>query len=358
MKKSGYILLPFLVLSSALISGCGKDPVSEPKVALSYGDINSQKVTDIAGVDLFAKITDEKENLMMVISSNGCTCWQEFEPIINKYIKDNKYICYHAKYDEFIDFASNVGLTLSKSTTTFAVYENGQLKFNIHTDPENKTMSDYETFKKTLDNTVSKPRCYYVSESDVDNMMKSDKNEVIYFERSACPDCTYINKTILKDYLTANPNMNNLYILDCQPWKQLETEQYQAKKDNYGLSSKYNTEFGFNTGSFPFFSYIENGKYTSGAEAFNQTLSKVDGTVKVTDSYYTQERLPKLKYLEGATGFETVLNGHVIEEGKYSSVEYGGTTYYTWDKIDAKEYYKPLIHAFLNYTLPKVTYNF
>lgn len=361
MKKLTKILLPFLVLSSAFVSGCGKDKEDNLKINLSYGDIHTEKVTEIIGADLYQKIHDDKENLLMVVSAEGCTCWEEFEPIINKYIKENRLICYHVSYSEFSSFAPSVGLVLNKSTTTFAIYENGELKFNVHTDPENKTMSDYKTFKTVMDDTISMPHCYFVNIDDVDKMMASDKTEVIYFERSGCPDCTYANKTILKDYVYGHQDMKNLYILDCQYWIDIKKEDenaYKALKNKYGLSEAINPDYGYGEGSFPFFSLIENGKWTAGADAFNQSVEKVGDKVKVTSSYYSEARVKKLKYLDGLDGVTKVLDDHIIPEGKYSEKEYEGVSYYSWDKADARNYYEPLVTAFLKYSLEKVTYTF
>lgn len=356
MKKHTYILLPFLALSSVAFSGCKKDPVEEPKVNLSYGDVHAEKVTEIIGADLYQKIKEDKENLMMVVSAVGCSCWDEFQDIINQYVKENKLICYHVSYDEFSVFAASCGLVLNKSTTTFAVFEEGNLKFNIHTDPDTTTMTDYPTFKKTLDATISKPHCYFVNEQDVDAMMASDKSEVVYFERNGCPDCTYINKSILKDYVKSHQDMNNLYILDCQSWLTVKEEQgdeaYQALKDKYGLSTANNPDFGYNNGSFPFFSLIENGQYKAGAEAYNEKVAKYGNNVIVESSYYSDERVAKLPYRSEP------LDRLVLNEGTYSTKEREGVTYYSWNKPSATEYYRPLINSFLNYSLAKVTYSF
>ncbi len=145
--------------------------------------------------------------------------------------------------------------------------------------------------------------------------------------------------------------MNNIYVIDCQWWKDdLDNVEYQAKKNNYGLSHCNNPEYGYDDGVFPFFSFVKKGNYLSGAVAFNDEVSKVNGKYVITNSYYDQDRLEKFDYLANVQ--TKVLEGmelpasDVSDNGKWIS----------WDKDKAVKYYEPIIDAFLDTYLPQVNY--
>lgn len=146
--------------------------------------------------------------------------------------------------------------------------------------------------------------------------------------------------------------MKNIYVLDCQAWKdELDAVQYQAKKNNYGLSKCNNPDYGFDTGVFPFFSFVKKGYYMSGAVAFNDTIEKIDGKYKITNTYYTTDRVNKLDYLGNVQ--TKVLQGMEIPA---SDVADNGE-WITWMQDKAVKYYEPIIDAFLDTYLPQVNYN-
>ena len=170
-----------------------------------------------------------------------------------------------------------------------------------------------------MDSIIEFPKCYYVSEANVDSVLASDKTSVIYYKRSGCGDCTYLEPNILKPYIESHESMNNLYVLDCEDWLTLENKG-QANKDKYGLSNVNNPIYGYNSGYYPYFSLVENGQFKSGAEAFNVTIeNKV-----ITDSYYSLERADKLQYLTNVN--TKVLTGLELSDADISSY----WNYYQW----------------------------
>ncbi len=157
-------------------------------------------------------------------------------------------------------------------------------------------MRDKAAFYKFMEGNVKLPKAYFINEGDYGEV--TENGAIIYFERSGCGDCTYLNPTVLANYVKKHPDMNNIYVLDCQWWKDdLDVVQYQAKKNNYGLSHCNNPEYGYDDGVFPFFSFVKKGNYLSGAVAFNDEVSKVNGKYVITNSYYNNDRLERFDYL-------------------------------------------------------------
>ena len=157
--------------------------------------------------------------------------------------------------------------------------------------------------------------------------------------------------------------MNKLYVLDCQEyWRSSDAEDYDsyvAFKNEMGLASEYyesgtlipgnNPVYGFGEGVFPFFSYIENGTYASGAVGYNDEIEKQGDKYIISNSYYTTERATHITYTS------TVLKGKEIPEKELLIFPSG---YVSWNHDDANKYYDKIISSFLDETLPKTTFVF
>lgn len=348
MKKLVKILLPFLCLNATLLSACGSDN----RIQLSFGNINAsainEKKLEFTLKDLDLKI-EHQESFLMVIGDTTCACWSDFRPIINSYIVEKHVDCMFFRYDEFVNHTAKYGIDVVKGTTKFVIFEEGKVKVEIKSSSNEKTLRDKDTFYKFMDGTIKLPKAYFISELDYNTV--TENGAIIYFERSGCGDCNDLNPMVIAKYVKNHPNMNNIYVLDCQSWKDnLNDADYQAAKDYYGLSIAENPNFGYDSGVFPFLSFVKKGNYVSGAVGFNDTVEKVNGKYKVTNSYYTADRLPKLDYL---TNVDTkVIKGlelpasDVSDNGKWIS----------WDNKKAVNYYEPIINGFLDTYLPQVNY--
>ena len=354
MTKVVKILLPFLVASSTLISGCKKNK-TDNRVFLSFGDVHASE-TRLVDVAKLAELTNAKENFLFVVSTNTCGCWAEFQPVLNSYLSKNKALCYRIGFDEFKTAAATYGLAnVSSSTTPFAIFENGKVKTFLNSSND-KFMYDEAKFTKYMDEQVILPTCYFITKNDVSTIKASGKSAVIYFERSACGDCTELNPGLLRSYISNHKDMKKLYVLDCQEyWRSSEATDYQSYldfKNEMGMSTVNNPTFGYAAGVFPYFQYIENGQYASGSVIYNDTISKQDNKYIVSESYYTTERVTSLQYTN------TVIKGLELSANEVSEVEYKGNYFYNWKSESKNSYYKSILDSFLDFALPKQTFNF
>ncbi len=358
MKKSVKILIPILVVSSALLIAGGvtagillskKKKVEDTRVQLDFGDVHASETTEIT-IEKLNELVSGKENFLLVVSTNTCGCWNEFRPNLERYIADNKLICYRVTYEQIKDVAGP-GYELyhvSSSTTTFAIFENGKVKTTLCTSDDSKIMYDEKKFAKYMDETVRLPGSYLITKDDYHSIKDSGKNAVIYFERTKCGDCGSLNPGLLRSYVKSHNMEHKIYVVDVQPY--YGTAQYQSVKDELGMSEKDADEnqinpYGFGKGVFPFFSYIENGQYASGAVVYNDS---VGSDLVVSDSYYTAERVANLPYTN------TVVKGKQLSEDDVS--RYG--EFVMWNHESADKIYEGILNSFLDYALPKVTFNF
>ena len=147
-----YFLLPFLVVSTALFSGCKKeDKKNEDKrVLISFGDVHATE-TKVIDLEKLAEITNAKENFLFVVSTTTCGCWHEFEPVLNNYLSNKKVLCYRMDFKDFKDAAATYGLVnSSSSTTTFAIFEDGKVKTFLNTANDSNIMYDSNKFIKYM----------------------------------------------------------------------------------------------------------------------------------------------------------------------------------------------------------------
>lgn len=359
MKKIAKILIPILTICSATVfTSCNNKKEENGKVLLNFGDIHSKGVIDdsddnaLSVDELVNKIEEKNEPMLLAISTEFCGCWSSFRPLVDKYVKDNQLICYHKTDKQMGAYIEKYGIKFVAGKVTLAIIENGKAKYSIVHDYDKEETTVQSKFNELMDGLIEKPKFYYVTEDDVKTMKASDKSEIIYYSRSGCGDCTYINKSILCDYSKEKDFNQKIYVLDCQKFVRSSDDPnynlYLEKKDELGLSTKNNPKYGYNAGVFPYLTLIENGVCTTAAVCYNETLTKVNDKVVITDNYYDGSR--NLKYTD-----VSLLNTEV-PEGKYVYSE--KYDYYSWDRKASTEAYKPLIYSFLDYAIPKITYTF
>lgn len=357
MKKLCKLLVPFLVLGASVLTGCDKDK----RAFLSFGDVHAKTFTSITTDNLNDHIENE-ESFLLVVNSTTCGCWSDFQQVLVPYISENKVICYQISYEEYTKLGADErhGLTsLAKGSTTFAIFKNGKLKKSISTGKQSKIMYNYENFSNFINENAVLPKCFFITKDDVSTIKASGKNAVIYFERSGCGDCNALNPTILASYVKSHKDMNNLYVLDCEEYYRksnaADYDSYVSFKNEMGMASEYKTVagnnpiYGYGGGVFPFFSYIENGTYASGAVAYNDVVTKENDKYVIVDSYYTEERVSKVSYTD------TVLKGKEIPEKELDKFPSG---YVSWKHEYANKHYEKIIASFLDETLPKTTFTF
>ena len=378
MKKLTKILTPFLLLNCVVLSGCQKE---DKRVLISFGDVHATE-SRLIDLNYLQNAIDAKENFILAVSTNACDCWKSFKSSLNPYIKKNKLCCYQLTFEQVSnrDIAAHYGLLMtSRSTTTFAIFENGKLKTYLNSSKDSKIMDDNKQFAKYMEENVILPRCFFINKNDVDTIKNSGKNAVIYFERNGCGDCSAINPGILRNYVKNHEKMKNIYVLDCEEyWKpgaekpnaedpDFDTKMeayvayqgYLSTKNELGLAGeidpKYeigeanNPTYGYGTGVFPYFSFIKNKAYSSGCVIYNDSVKKgEDGKYRVTNSYYTSERVAKLQYTK------TVVQGKVLPASDVNDHEF----WVEWKHEKADKVYEGLLNSFLDYALPKTSFTF
>ena len=352
-KKLLFLPLSFLSLSLVNLAGCSNNS----KIQLVFGDLTTNEVTDISYTKLKEKVDSEASFLLAVQYSDHCGCWfDELKPVVEKYISEKHVICYHIKLEELEANNNTFGIKIVTGNSSFAIFEDGQLKNTITTKDDN-TLKNYDTFVSYMDSLVSLPKFYYVSKDYIDELYKKDEKNIIYYSRSECGDCGYLDTHYLKEWSKNNPDFTRkIYVLDCDQKGirkdddgNVNKEQWQKFKDDYGMSTVNNPTYGYDTGYVPSFYLIQGSsegvKYLSGAVAFNDTVTSSDSKYSVTNSYYTNERLANLQYIDDEVktkvlkGLE-LTNEDVNDNGRYVM----------WKHESAEKYHNVFVDKFLKYS--------
>lgn len=353
MKNLARFLLPIVILGSTNLVGCKNK--EDKRTLLSFGDVHTDGYKSIT-VDELSNAIINKESFIVVINTETCGCWDKFEPNLAKYVKDNKLLCYKVSANDFLHLPMNNRYGLSEvtsSTITFAIFEQGNLKQSLNTNKNSDIMYEYKNFEKYMNETIVLPKAFFIEKDDVNIIKESGKNAIIYFERNGCGDCNTLNPTILYSYIKNNPSMNNIYVLDCQDYYRKSTdpyfENYVAFKNEMGMAIENNPVYGFGSGVFPFFSFIENKEYKSGCVIYNDELETVDGKTTIKNSYYTTERNEVLDYTD------VVLQGKEIPESELQTNAYG---FKSWSYEFQNKCYEGILKSFLDAKLPLVNFIF
>lgn len=344
MKKS-LLFFSLSLLTTSTLVGCrfSGDP---SKIDLSYGSLIDTTYTDLDYATLEAK-TLEEENFVLVTypgKDSTCACWRVFEMVIEKYAKEEERIIYAVDVFQVLGKSNEFKLSLSTSAPSIAFFNKGKLVEQIaySTKSPQAYYKDYANLVNLLEEKTNAPQVLYVDNIVLDTAIADKDDFVIIHTYSSCPDCTYCLPNVVLPFSYNNELETKIWVIDLNEVKK-DKEVWQAYKDKYQLSNVNNQKYGYNTGYVPTAQAYKNGELVSASVYFNDTISFVNNEYVITDSFYTQERLSNLTYLEGLEN--TVLKGLVIPQDDLLIIP--GGTYIGWKQDKANEYHKPLLDAFL-----------
>ena len=279
------------------------------------------------------------ENFLLTIAPvNGCVCWAKFQAVLKQFIKETHYLVYQINCDEFGD--NNYGFSFQDGHVTFAIVKGGTV---LKQYMSNEVLESKEALKSEVNKFVRAPELYYVDAPFLNEAIKTGETTLVEYIRSGCSDCNYVSPNIVWPYAYQNVFKTKMYVIDLQElWEtRNDSTDYQNFKNEYLLSNIFSEDFGYETGVVPTFQYYERGTIKASSVVFNDTIEKVDGTLKVTNSFYTEERLSKLEYAQGVE--VNVLKGLTLQEEDV--LEWEG--HYYWNHSRAIAYHKPLLEGFL-----------
>lgn len=345
MKKSLLLLLPSLI-----ISGLTSCDIAPDKVHLIYGSSIDTSPIQLT-YDEFNNMIKNEESFIIAMTPD-CGCLGGFMLTLEYFVSNNPHLVYYIEDTEFNDSKDSFGLPISDSLPSFAIYDKGKASFIqvYEAETNSRIFLNVESFTNyILENTIA-PVANYIDKSTLDEKINNEKEFLIMYSRSTCPDCTYLNDYALLDYLYENGEDINdtLYIIDCDVEGirltngEFDETQWINFKNSYGLSNVNNKTYGFNEGYVPTIQYRKDGLVASQLVYLNDTIGlNENDEYYVQSSFFSEDRLSNLSYAKDVE--INVIEGLVIPD-EFINIQ---GSYYSWDKANARTYYDPLLKAFL-----------
>lgn len=353
MKRMSLLPLVGLLLLGGLASCEPAAPAS--RTFLDEGRLYEDGVTShydaISMEELKSKVVNKDSFLLLVYDDTStCECWAVFRSTINNFLKERNVKLYSMTYKD-IDSSNEFGIEVLSDTETIAIFDEGELKeqkYRVGT--EDVWATDPEYFLTYMDERLDYSPMLEVSLNQLDDLYEGENEFTVYYGRSGCSDCSYVEDAFLRDYLKETETVD-FYYVDIEGLRS-DMEAYQAFKDTYGLSEKNNPEFGYGEGVVPTFFHVNPAggltpieKVDDGAVYLNDTVDLVNGQYVVTDSYYTEKRLQNLVSLSDSEVAVKVLEGLIVEEEGILDL---GEGHYKIKNSEAAFLHDPILEAFLD----------
>ena len=351
MKNKTLFPIILLGLISGLATGC---TTQDKRIRLSFGSYVATSMTGISYEEFVAKM-DAGENMLVVtydsIYSEDCSCWTGFKAIVDHYANEKDLVIYQIDRNEF-EGREDYGLTLLKenSNPTCFVASHGKVTNEYRAGSKNNEaiFTTEKGFASAIEKIVKEPQVMLVDRNYLRSAIDSGEKVIVYQARAKCGDCNYCTPNCLLPYSEENDFKTKVLLMDLQvPGIYYDSEgnkndeTYNAYKAEYQMTEATNADYGFITGVVPTFQVWQNKELKDACVYFNDSISqREDGKWIVSETYYTQERVAKLKYTN------TVLKDMVLDDEDL--IEYPGYGKF-WTQDGAAKYHNEILKSFLKY---------
>ncbi len=359
IKNKALLLLISGLLFSSLV-GCKKQ---ESKIHLTYGSemqVNLSNLRELSNDELLVKTRDEKEVFLLATYqgdySADCLCWSTFKSVIVYYMNNFNRLVY--LYNAQNQDASLKHLNIEKidQSTPYLYIFNGEEKlasfsYNSVKDRDLFTDTKGDALNEKVNKVVNKPLIYYIHPEEAQhNTSKISNSWIVLFIRRGCGDCKYVLPNVIIPYIYSHNLDIGIKLVDLQDLYDLQNEPetegfpYDAMKDSCQLTENANETYGYGKGVVPTIQYYEEGSLKDASVFFNDEVAqKEDGSYYISNSFYSEERLTSLHYVDN---IETkVLKGMTLPNEDVIKTESG---YMFWNQEKAASYHTPLLISFLD----------
>ena len=361
MKKNCLFLLPIIPVFLFLTS-CGG-----PSENITYGFLysNSETAGQVSEFTEYGQIESRmgenqplsEETFLLLDYGESCSCKLAALDHMKSYSKIfhtnvyaiNKTIIKNAVREES---KSSFGLDYNSSgSSQLYVISKKQIKYSWTYSSSSPVWQEVSRLHDEIIKIVKDPNMNLcnISETYLDECMDENNPFIIEYKRDTCGDCTYIDPNIIWKKAKERKFNIPIYCFDINGYRSQGTEIYQEFKDLHFLSTKYAPIYGYDAdeetkGVVPTIQYWNNGSICDACVSFNDVVELVEGiTLTVTNSYYSEERLPYLKYLYDVK--TKILKGMALSEEEV--IEYQGSYY--WKQESSAKYHTPILEAFINH---------
>ena len=352
MKKL-FITLPILALATLGATGCDskKKTVNIPRI--TYGTYIDTKAIEIDYTELIERAVANEETMLIAVydgtdGKSTCGCWNTFHDVLDEYVSTYKTKIYFISQYQFSDGAEKLGLTIFKNSSnpTLALIEDGRkVSEYIYSNDTKPMFTNIDSLRSAIKRVARDPNLMYVDQDILDDALfdKPQDKVVVEYVWRTCPDCNDCLPEVILPYSFDNEFSTNIWIIDLDIEGLLRVEGEKDKTNaNYveflaehHLSNTEDEKFGYDRGFVPTMQVWEKGTLKDMTVYFNDSLEKDGDIYKVSQTYYTSERVANLAYTD------TVLLGLEVPAEDV-------TKWQTWSADAARKYHKPILTSFLD----------
>ena len=351
-------------MSFALLVGCGRARSNY----LTYGTLANQDLNTLVELDtadLYEKAIKGETFLLAAYqgeASNECTCWSSFQNIIVNYMNTYHELVYVYNAQRQDTSVKDLNIAAPKNSSDPYLYifkgKKKLVDFSYNNIKDKAIFEDMDasTMYSNVHKFVERPSMFYVDDAYLSNNLKTSKEAMVIYVRNKCSDCKYVIPNVLIPYINSHKMKIDFWLFDMQPYYDLsnsetaseeEKAQYQAIKDKYQLSASSNSKFGYLNGVVPTAHYYKDGELKGAAVYFNDVVTaREDGSVYISDSFYSHERINNLVYLVDYHDWCIAKNVDITSEALQTR-----SGEYFWAQEKAAAFYTPIWNKFLNYYL-------
>lgn len=336
----------FLPICVASFYGCKSLP---NRINTLYGVYDKANNTPqiISNVNDLDSMIDNHKTFVL-IQTSSCDCSSRFiNNLVKPYIQENGLLLYKIDYDVAKNSTHNI--PFREGSVTFHTIYQGQNLANleqIYT--KNETFfTNKNYFVDYMNNHFAKPTLISVNETELDNLFKTKDSFVVYYAKTGCSECEYLQNYLYSDFAQNHFDDSPLiYLFDLNNYP----DRLNELRNKYGLTESY--QWGYLSGALPVIHHV----VPNGDEEFNNDTDAafmfgndiLDENYKIETTYYDRDRLAKMsKYSSEEIRSELDQNKQFKKNDTYQDSE----GYILLNNEVNRLRYEPLFKSFMNYLI-------
>ena len=277
MKKIIRFVLMIIVLFS--LGGCKMD-----KKILLETEYNIQDTVELDETSLIAKLkvegNESGDDFVLYVYTPGCMGCASFKTsALKPYIKETSARIYSVTNTLAKKYIS---LSNKDASPVLVVFKEGKQIAKTGALYDEDTFASKEGLNAYLEKYVVLSKMQYISASDLDALILSKGEVIVYFSWNACGDCAAFKENFLNDYLLNNKSNKVFYMLETNEWRSQKEEHPEIWLE---FAEKYELDT-YQGGRIPSLVYYNEGVKKDMAVYLNDVMSFDENGIKVTGSYY------------------------------------------------------------------------
>lgn len=254
------------------------------KKILVEAEYNILDTVELNEVELISKLqvegNESGDDFVLYVYTPGCAGCASFKKnSLKPFIQETSARIYSVSNSLAKKYIS---LSNKDSSPVLVIYKNGLKIAKTGALYDEETFASKEGLKAYLDQYIVVSKMQYINSNDLDALIASKIEVVVYFSWNACGDCASFKENFLNDYLLNNKSNKVLYMLETDEWRSQKQEHPEIWEE---FTKKYELD-SYQGGRIPSIVYYNEGRKNDMAVYLNDVMSMENEKIKITDSYY------------------------------------------------------------------------